>query len=281
MKKFSWKYLVDVLMFLSMIGIILIGLLLAFILKEGPAVKESDKFFIGLHRHQGTHIHLYLSIAFSVFLIFHLLLEWGWIKGKTKQLFKGSWKPALWTIVTAAVLLPFVFWVFLPKNAPEYYEFGFGRGQGRGGQASLTGRDRRLPLPGETPARSSEPLPEPRHREDATDTQEGRKDVRPARSADVEESHVGGEKTKAGEQELEAKLVSGFQEGDTAAFVITGRMTLRQVEAETGVSARNILTKMGLPNNISRDEALGRIRRRHGFTLVDFRTAVEALMEKK
>lgn len=281
MKKTSWKYFVDVLMFLSMIGIILIGLLLAFILKEGPAVKESDKFFIGLHRHQWTHIHLYLSIAFSVFLIFHLLLEWSWIKGKTKQLFKGSWKPALGTIVTAAVLLPFVFWVFLPKNAPEYYEFGFGRGNGgRGGQANLAGQDRRLPVPGESPARSAEPLPESRHKEDATDTREGRRNLGSARPADVEERHVGGEKTES-EQEHEAKLVSGYQESDTAAFVITGQMTLRQVEAKTGVSARSILSKMGLPNNISRDEALGRMRRRHGFTLIDIRTAVEALMEKK
>ncbi len=220
MKKTNWKYLVDVLMFLAMIGIILIGLLLAFVLKEGPAIKESDKFFLGLHRHQWTHIHLYLSLAFTAALVFHLILEWSWIKGKSQKLFKAAWRPALGLIVTGAVLLPFAFWAFLPKNAPEYYEFGFGRGQGRI-QATLV------------------------------------------------------------EREHETKLVSGRLETDQADFVVTGRMTLRQVEAKTGIPAGRILAQMGLPGHLSRAEALGRLRRRYGFTLVEFRTAVEALMEKK
>jgi hypothetical protein len=281
MKKTSWKYLVDVLMFLAMIGIFLIGLLLAFVLKEGPALRESDKFFIGLHKQQWAHIHLYLSIAFTLFLVFHLILEWGWIKGKSRRLFKGVWKPALGSIVAAAVLIPFVFWVFLPKNAPEYYEFGFGRGQGRG-QASLLGQDRRLPDPGGHPAGPAERPPELRQGGGKTqEPQESRRTSHnePAPSPKVEERQTG-ERT-GGEQEHETKLVSGYQESDSAALVITGRMTLRQVEAETGIPANRILARMGLPNDISRDEALGRVRRRHGFTLVELRTAVEALMEKK
>ena len=63
--------------------------------------------------------------------------------------------------------------------------------------------------------------------------------------------------------------------------MVTGRMTLRQVEVKTGIPAGRILAQMGLPGHLSRAEALGRLRRRYGFTLVEFRTAVEALMEKK
>lgn len=254
MKKTNWKYLVDVLMFLAMIGIILIGLLLAFVLKEGPAIKESDKFFLGLHRHQWTHIHLYLSLAFTAALVFHLILEWSWIKGKSQKLFKAAWRPALGMIVTGAVLLPFAFWAFLPKNAPEYYEFGFGRGQVRG-QATLVEWDRRLPAPIKAPDRPAEP------------------------SVKIRESHT--EEKTTSEQEHEAKLVSGRLETDQAEFVVTGRMTLRQVEAKTGIPAGRILAQMGLPGHLSRAEALGRLRRRYGFTLVEFRTAVESLMEKK
>ena len=198
------------------------------------------------------------------------MLEWGWIKGKTRQLFKGSWKPALGTICAAAVLLPFVFWLFLPKNAPEYYEFGFGRGQGRG-QAWEASQDRRLPDPGDVRDQPGDPAPGPGQR--------GRESQPPAPPPS------GGERRPAekapGEEEHEARLVSGYQESGSSAFVITGRMTLRQVEAETGIPVERILVRMGLPGNVSRDEALGRIRRRHGFTLADLRTAVEALMEKK
>ncbi len=278
MKKTSWKYLVDVLMFLAMIGIILIGLLLAFVLKEGPAIKESDKFFLGLHRHQWTHIHLYMSLAFTAALVFHLILEWSWIKGKSRTLFRGAWRPALGVIVTGAVLLPFAIWVFLPKNAPEYYEFGFGRGQGRG-QPNLAEQDRRLPAPLGTTGRSAEPAAGSRDRSEAPDIQKSREVSPPAASAAIGDRHAG--EKAAGEQEHEAKLISGRLETDLASFVITGRMTLRQVEAETGIPAGRILSQMGLPGHLSRDEALGRLRRRHGFTLVEFRTAVEALMEKK
>jgi hypothetical protein len=279
MKRTSWKYIVDVLMFLTMIGIFLIGLVLAFVLKEGPALKESDKFLIGLHKQQWAHIHLYLSLAFSLFLVFHLLLEWSWIKGKTRQLFKGAWKPVLGTIVSAAVLIPFVFWVFLPKNAPEYYEFGFGRGQGRG-QASQMGQDRRLPGPMEKPSGPEGPAPELDRRAESRAPQEHRSNSQSLPPSPPVEERKAGE-TNEDDQEHETKLVTGFQESGSASFVITGRMTLRQVEAETGIPARRILARMGLPGNISRDEALGRVRRRHGFTLVDLRAAVEALMEKK
>jgi hypothetical protein len=58
-------------------------------------------------------------------------------------------------------------------------------------------------------------------------------------------------------------------------------MTLRKVENATGIPAARILARLGLPSNVSRDETLGRLRRRFGFTLPEFRTAVEALMEKK
>jgi len=278
MKKTSWKYLVDVLMFLAMIGIILIGLLLAFILKEGPAIKESDKFFLGLHRHQWTHIHLYLSIAFTVFLAFHLILEWGWIKGKTRMLFKGAWRPSLGMIVAGAVLIPFVFWAFMPKNAPEYYEFGFGQGQGRG-RASLVEWDRRLPPSLKAPDRPANSPPGTQDRRETPNALKNRVNSRPEPSAEIQERRT--EEQTAGEQEHETKLVSGLQESDQAAFVISGRMTLRQVEAETGIPASRILAKMGLPGHLSRAEALGRLRRRYGFTLVEFRTAVEALMEIK
>lgn len=276
MKKTDWKYLVDVLMFLAMVGIILVGLLLAFVLKEGPAVKESEKIFLALHRHQWSHIHLYLSLAFTVFLTLHLILEWSWIRGKTQKVFKDSWKTALIVIVAVAVILPFVFWALDTKNDPEYLKFGFGQGGGRG-RLTAPVTDRAIPPPSRSQDRTQEtaasplkqtaPPQQPRSQAETVSTRPRRMAPEPA-PAEAEEEH-------------EAKLVSGRLEDEQSQFVVTGQMTLRQVERATGIPAARILARLGLSSNVSRVETLGRLRRRYGFTLPEFRAAVEALMEKK
>ncbi len=97
MKKTTWKYLVDTLLFISITGIAFIGILMAFFLAEGPTsqARESEKYFLSLHRHQWGDIHLYLSLAFTALVVIHLILEWSWIKGETRQLFKKAWVPIL------------------------------------------------------------------------------------------------------------------------------------------------------------------------------------------
>jgi hypothetical protein len=278
MKKTDWKYLVDVLMFLFMIGIMLVGILLAFVLKEGPAVRESDKFFLGLHRHQWSHIHLYLSLAFAVTLVFHLLLEWSWIRGKSQRLFKTAWKPVLGLILAAAVLLPFGFWLLSEKNSPAYAELGFGRGGSRGQLANQI-LERRLPP--QSIERTRTAIRPQDESQDAQEKQEAiaRPQIREERFRREPTPSQTPEKKETSEHE--SKLVSGRLEGEQAALVITGRMTLRELEAATGIPAERILTKMGLPGNLSRNETLGRLRRRFGFTLPQLRQEVEGLMEKK
>ncbi len=278
MKKTDWKYLVDVLMFLFMVGIILVGILLAFVLKEGPAVRESDKFFLGLHRHQWSHIHLCLSLAFSVTLIFHLALEWSWIRGKSQRLFKQAWKPALGFILTASVLLPFGFWIFTEKDNPAYAELGLGRGSSRRQLANKIS-DRSLPpLNVERTRTAKWPRDEP---PDARESQEAipRPQIREERfRSEPTPSQTPEKKETSGH---EPKLVSGRSESEQAALVITGRMTLHDLEAAAGIPAERVLTRMRLPENLDRNETLGRLRRRFGFTLPQLRLAVEALMEKK
>ena len=235
MKKTSWKYLVDVVMFLVMLGIILVGLLLAFVIKEGPTVQANGKYFLGLHRQQWSNIHLILSLLFSGALVFHLILEWSWIKGKTKALFKGAWRPILGTIVAAALLIPLGMWALATKNAPEYAESGIR-------YMDQHSRDTNILLDrAETP------------RQDQTSPVSEHKSQEPSRRL----------------------------ESEPATFVITGQMTLRQVEQKTGIQASRILARMRLPANLSRRDTLGRLKRRYRFTLLEMRSAIEALMEKK
>lgn len=235
MKKTSWKYLVDVVMFLVIIGIILVGLLLAFVIKEGPTVQANGKYFLGLHRHQWGNIHLFLSLIFSGTLVIHLILEWSWIKGKTKMLFKRAWRPVLGAIAAAALLIPLGIWALTTKYALEYAESGI-RYMDQRSQNTYT-----IPDKEETP-----------HQDQASPV-----------------------------SEHEPELPSRHLESEHATFVVTGQMTLRQVEQKTGIPASRILARMGLPANLSRRDTLGRLKRRYRFTLLEMRSAIEELMEKK
>ena len=115
MKKSDWQYLVDILLFLSVVGIAIIGFLMGLVIPKGPTAPESTKYFLGLHRHQWSNIHFYLSIAFVVFVTIHILFSWKWIKNKSRQIFKERWNTALISTAVASVLLIFLFWALYPR----------------------------------------------------------------------------------------------------------------------------------------------------------------------
>lgn len=238
----DWKYLVDTLMFLFLLGVTLIGLLMAFVIPEGRLEAGQSKYFLGLHRHQWGDIHLYLSLAFAALAIVHIVLAWGWIKGKARGLFGRSWAAAVGLTVLAAVLVPALFWLAASKNDPAYAEFGEGRG-GQGRRFIEAGRP------------AAERLDE---------TSSGHPDS-PAAGPER-----GGEPAAAGRME----------EG-TAEAVITGQMTLRDVERATGVAAKEISARLGLPPEVSLDETLGRLRRVHGFEMQALRDIVAELLRAK
>ena len=68
---------------------------------------------------------------------------------------------------------------------------------------------------------------------------------------------------------------------DTSGILITGRMTLYDIEDETGVPASKIADKLGVPSNAHLNETLGRLRKRYLFTMQEIRDAVTTLMKKK
>ena len=143
-----------------------------------------------------------------------------------------------------AIIIPLIFWIFTPKYPVEYAEFGRGQGRGRILQSEEAATDKPAP----PPSASSQQL-----------------QTKP--NSIEEEQH-------------EAKKVSGWDEAATSEIVITGRMTLREVERTSGVRAERILIGMDLPRNLSKDEPIGRLRRRYGFTLPQMRDVIAKLMEK-
>ena len=83
------------------------------------------------------------------------------------------------------------------------------------------------------------------------------------------------------EDEHEPKLTRGVMAEDQSGILITGRMTFYDIQEETGIPARKIAEKLGLPESTPLDENIGRLRRRFSFSIQDARDAVADLMKKK
>ncbi len=83
------------------------------------------------------------------------------------------------------------------------------------------------------------------------------------------------------EHEHEPKLTQGVMAEDQSGIIITGRMTFYDIQKETGISARKIADRLGLPESTPLNETLGRLRKRYAFTMQEVRDAVADLMNKK
>ncbi len=314
MKKSDWQYLVDTLLFICMFGIAFIGILMAFFLGEGPTVRESEKYFLGLHRHQWGDIHLYLSVAFIILIIFHLMLAWSWIRGKTQSLFKKRWRTSIAFTVIVSVLVVIVFWALMPKHSLIYENYGRRAGtisQGRlspeefiyerQGYVTITGNmtlaevekftgipaktlAEKLGLPPKTSPEETFGLLRKRYGFSLLEAREAITTLLQRTPAtpkeEIQTSPLYFEEKKE-EHEEEPKLTRGRLSEDQSGVLITGRMTLYEIGRQTGISAREIASKLGLPHNVSMDESLGRLRRRYGFTMQDLRDVIASLTETK
>jgi hypothetical protein len=251
----DWKYAIDTLMFLALLGIVAIGLLMAFVLPEGPAELGRSKYFLGLHRHQWGDIHLYLSLAFMVFAIVHIVLAWNWIRGKAAALFGRAWKAALALTLLAALAVPGAFWLATSKNDPAYAHFGTGRGRPSEEPGEL-GRSTLGPPPAAIP------------------------DAPPVRAAEPAAAVAAGTEgpEEVAEEGHESRTVAGRTEAGTAEVVITGRMTLKEIEGATGIPSGDIAARLGLPAGVPADMTIGRLRRTYGFEMQALRDAVAELL---
>jgi len=122
MNRAKWNYLIDVFLFVLMASVVFIGILLGFVTAEGPVADHTQKYFLGLHRHQWGDIHLWLSIALVVLVVIHVVLHWNWIKGCTKKFLRTT--GSLLCILSLPVLVILAVWGLSEKDAVEYQRFG-------------------------------------------------------------------------------------------------------------------------------------------------------------
>lgn len=74
-----------------------------------------------------------------------------------------------------------------------------------------------------------------------------------------------------------ASFLSSHRYGDVS---IRGSMSLRDVEAATGVPAAYLMESLGLPSSVSADNRLGPLKRRYGFDLNAVREAVRLYKDR-
>lgn len=245
MKRTDWKYLVDTLLFLCIVGIAMIGLLLGLFIPKGPKAAESAKYFLELHRHQWGNIHFYLSIAFIILVIIHIVLSWSWIKGKARQAFKKGWKVVLTMTAVSSILVVFLFWIFYPKVPGAYEDHGVRAGK-----------------------RPKENVFEETYLKEES--------VKPKKESQIKEEI---QQVKLPSEEQEENFARGHMAEDASGILITGQMTLDDIERETSIPARKIAEKLGLPQDVSLQEKLGHLRKRYAFTMQEVRDVVSSLLK--
>ncbi|MDH4270349.1 MAG: DUF4405 domain-containing protein [Candidatus Aminicenantes bacterium] len=245
MKESDWRYLVDVVLFICLGGMTLIGILMGLVIPAGPVASESSKYFLGLHRHQWGNIHAYLSIVFVILIIVLIILNWKSITVRTSQIFKKTAGPILVLTAVVPLIVLLVFWLFMPKDAVKYRGYGI--------ETPERGRIQK-PVMQKNPPTAQEAAGRPGQRaEDVSG-------IEPERRADA------------------------FEEGDYRAvdsLVITGRQTLLDIERTTGLRGRAIADRLGLPPTVSMTESLGRIRQRHGIETQTVREMVERMLKEE
>lgn len=112
MKKGIVKYCVDVMMFIDLCSIAIIGLLMEFVIPSGQ-VAQAKKYFLGLHRHDWGEMHFFLGAFFLILLFVHLSFNWTFVTQSTKRYFGDNWQKALLGFSGGWIVVLIAAWMFI------------------------------------------------------------------------------------------------------------------------------------------------------------------------
>lgn len=93
--------------------------------------------------------------------------------------------------------------------------------------------------------------------------------------ASVEQREPLGERQRKGQMasRVEGHEPSAAGKSSQRLLQVRGSMTLDELADESGVPLQTLQARLNLPDNVSTDEQLGRLRRQYGFTMSDARRA--------
>ncbi|HZJ73307.1 MAG TPA: DUF4405 domain-containing protein [Perlabentimonas sp.] len=243
---------VDIILFLLLMGMAGIGFLIKYTLLSGEKRnllygKNVNLELLGLDRHQWGTIHLIVSIAFIVFIVIHIILHWKLIGCFFRRLFpKRTPRIVFISLLSVVSLFLFVFAFLVTPNAVEYGNLY----RHRVDNTSVS-IDNVL---------NSTNLPEFNASPQQLETEELQSDLTPQEVA-----------TTQPKQEVKAKA----QKNRIAIedYEVLGMESLAYVSVKYDVPSEFLCNELNIPKQYA-NERLGRLRRRYNFTMSDVSRAV-------
>jgi len=100
MKRATLNFIIDLIGFIDLLGMVITGMIMMYVLPPGTGGggfrggrgPEPATLLLSLSRHQWGKIHYCLALVFIVLMTAHILLHWTWVKNYFKSLF-GSSRP--------------------------------------------------------------------------------------------------------------------------------------------------------------------------------------------
>jgi len=96
MKRSSLNFIVDLVSFVTLLGMVFTGIIMKYILPPGTGgcgrmfrggrAEETVRDLWSMTRHEWGSVHFYLALLFIVLMAAHILLHWTWIKNYFKSL---------------------------------------------------------------------------------------------------------------------------------------------------------------------------------------------------
>ena len=97
MKRSSLNFIVDLVSFLNLLGIVFTGCIMKYILPPGTGGRGHRlheglgrghiKDLWSMTRHEWGNVHFYLAVLFVILMAVHIILHWSWLKNYFKSLF--------------------------------------------------------------------------------------------------------------------------------------------------------------------------------------------------
>jgi hypothetical protein len=246
--KTKTNFIIDILMFLCLAAITGMGLMMKFILIPGQdrwAVygKNVELYVLNLERHQWGTVHLIVSLCMLALLAVHIILHWKAVILQFKSWTTSKIIRRILTILFIVICFILVFFPSRIKPRIEDFEGGRGRFYQERRTVETPTPVEEAPTPEQATTRDVVPE-EPEIRKTETD---------PETPVDIEEQE---------EHEHDATIdVQGF-------------MTLKEMENNYQVPVDHLKSKLEIPESVSENERLGRLRRTYGFTMSDVRDII-------
>jgi hypothetical protein len=148
MDKSKFNFILDALMFLTLMAMAGLGFLMKYTLPPGRVLRATSGSnpaltWLGWDRHDWGDIHLYLAFILLGLLVIHLCLHWQQILGLFRRLIpdpKRRYRVALVFLIINLLLIYFPF-LISPSSQPRV------RGGGRGYRSQLSGSTGLASLP--------------------------------------------------------------------------------------------------------------------------------------